>query len=334
MPAILTLALNPAIDVSSEAETVATTHKVRTFNETYDPGGGGVNVARVVAALGGDAEVICLAGGVTGAFLDGLLQGAQVPHRIIRIGGNTRISFTVHEHSTGREYRFVASGPTILPQEIEACLAAIEGSEFRYLVASGSLPNGAPPDLLVRVAAIAAAKGAKFILDSSGAGLSTTLAQARAFLVKPSLNELGMLVGRPLDEDLAGEAALGLVLRGAAEMVAVTMGAAGSLLVRSSGFVRMPAIAVEARSTVGAGDSFLGAMTVALAEGRSPADAHVYATAAGAAAVLHPGTKLCRREDVARLYEQARLLGLHAYHEAETAAPKEAGRRSRNAANA
>ena len=97
------------------------------------------------------------------------------------------------------------------------------------------------------------------------------------------------------------------------------MGAAGSVLVRKTGFVRMPAIAVEARSTVGAGDSFLGAMTVALADGRTPEDAHVYATAAGAAAVLHPGTKLCRREDVSRLYEQARLLGLHAYHDGETA---------------
>ena len=282
----------------------------------------------MITALGGDAEVICLAGGVTGAFLDGLLQGAQVPHRIIRITGNTRISFTVHELTTGREYRFVASGPTVRPEEIDACLAAIEASDFRYFVASGSLPNGAPPDLLVKVAAIAARKGAKFILDSSGAGLRTTLAQAQAFLVKPSLNELGGLVGRSLDENSAGEAALGLVLRGTAEMIAVTMGAAGSVLVRNTGFVRMPAIAVEARSTVGAGDSFLGAMTVALADGRTPEDAHVYATAAGAAAVLHPGTKLCRREDVSRLYEQARLLGLHAYHDGETDTAAVPARRS------
>lgn len=305
MPAILTLALNPAIDVSSVAESVRTTHKVRTSDETYDPGGGGVNVARVITNLGGDVEVVCAAGGVTGALLDDLLKRDGVRRQLVRIAGNTRISFTVHERRTGLEYRFVANGPTLLPAETEACLDAVRRSEFRYLVASGSLPAGATAEVYAEAAEIAKAKGARFVLDSSGAGLSETLASTSVFLVKPSLNELEQLVGHTLDETAAGEAALALVGRGTAEMIAVTMGGSGALLVSREGILRTPALDVVARSTVGAGDSFFGAMILALAEGRSPADALTYGTAAGAAAVLHAGTKLCQREDVARLYEQA-----------------------------
>ena len=118
MSGIVTLALNPSIDISSDANSVRTAHKVRTSNETYDPGGGGVNVARVIAELGGDVEALYLAGGFTGSLLDDLLERDRVCRRLIRIAGNTRISFTVHERTTGLEYRFVASGPTLQEEEL------------------------------------------------------------------------------------------------------------------------------------------------------------------------------------------------------------------------
>jgi len=159
MPRILTVALNPAIDVSSEADSVRTSHKVRTYNETYDPGGGGVNVARVVTELGGDVEVLYLAGGATGTLLGELLDRNRIRRQLIRIAGNTRISFTVQERSTGREFRFVGNGPTVDATELGACLDAIRASDFNYLVASGSLPIGVPPDTFAILAGIAAAKG-------------------------------------------------------------------------------------------------------------------------------------------------------------------------------
>jgi len=159
MSGIVTLALNPSIDISSDANSVRTAHKVRTSNETYDPGGGGVNVARVIAELGGDVEALYLAGGFTGSLLDDLLERDRVRRRLIRIAGNTRISFTVHERTTGLEYRFVASGPTLQEEELESCLAAIQACQFEYFVASGSLPSGAPPDFYATVAKLVAAKG-------------------------------------------------------------------------------------------------------------------------------------------------------------------------------
>ena len=83
MASILTLALNPTIDVASECDIVRPVHKIRTANETYEPGGGGVNVARVIAELGGDVEVLCMAGGVTGAFLDQLLGEIPLRRRMV-----------------------------------------------------------------------------------------------------------------------------------------------------------------------------------------------------------------------------------------------------------
>jgi 6-phosphofructokinase 2 len=303
---IVTLSLNPTIDVASEADLVRPTHKVRTANETYDPGGGGVNVARVITELGGAARVICPAGGFTGELLDELLEKAGVPRQIVRIGGSTRISVTIFERKTGLEYRFIPNGPKLQPEEVEACLTAIREAEYEYFVASGSVPLGAPSDILAQIAAIVHDRGAKFVLDSSGVGLSATLERVPVYLVKPSMSELEALKGRRLDDESARDAAIDLIERGQAEIVAVTMGASGALLATKQGVWRMRAPRVEAHSAVGAGDSFVGAMTLALSRGSPVEDALTLAIAAGAASVLTPGTRLCTAPDVLRIYDDIR----------------------------
>jgi 6-phosphofructokinase 2 len=302
MTAILTISLNPAVDFSGEAHSVRHTRKVRTVNERYDPGGGGINVARVIATLGGEAEALFVAGGEIGSLLDRRLQQEGIRRRLIPIAGQTRISFTVREQSTGLEYRFVPKGPAARADELEPCVDAVAAHEGDYVVASGSLPAGAPPDVYARMAESAAARGARFVLDSSGDGLRTTLQQSRVFLVKPSIGELEQFVGQKLDEDGVRQAAVDLVTRGAAELVAVTLGAEGALLASAKGILRVPALHVRVRSAVGAGDSFLAAMTWGLSQGKALEDAFRLGIAAGAAAVMTPGTELCRRDDVLELY--------------------------------
>ena len=249
------LALNPSIDISSDANSVRTAHKVRTSNETYDPGGGGVNVARVIAELGGDVEALYLAGGFTGSLLDDLLERDRVCRRLIRIAGNTRISFTVHERTTGLKYRFVASGPTLQEEELELCLAAIQACQFEYFVASGSLPSGAPPDFYATVAKCVAAKGGRFSLDSSGPGLHATLEHASVFLVKPSLSELEALVGHPLDEPATAAAAVDLVRAGPPRSSPSPWARPARSSPPEKACFGLPALEVEARSTVGAGEA-------------------------------------------------------------------------------
>ena len=270
---ILSIALNPTVDVSCDAERVRPTHKVRTHNQRHHPGGGGVNVARVVAELGGDAELIYFSGGASGALLDDLLAATSVACQRIGIHAPVRMAFMVHEKETGLEYRFVPEGPEVSRDELQLAFEALERSNAPYVVASGSLPRGAPDDTYARMADLVSRKGGRFVLDATGPALSTALARGGVFLVKPSLGELESLAGQPLGVAGAGEAALDLVRRGAARYVAVTMGKDGALLASEAGFRRLPAPEVKVRSAVGAGDSFLGGMLWSLAAGKAMEEA-------------------------------------------------------------
>jgi 6-phosphofructokinase 2 len=304
MSSILTITLNPAVDISGETDAVWHTRKVRMSDERYDPGGGGINVARIASLFGGDAEALFLAGGEMGSLLGRLVADSGILHKTFPIKGQTRVSFTVREKASGQEYRFVLSGPRVETSEARPCLDYITSSKPDYVVASGSLPQGCSLGIYAEMAERAAAIGARFVLDSSGDGLRATLDRAPVFLMKPSLGEFEALVGRKLDEDDLRAAATGVVERGAAQLVVVTMGMEGALLASAEGTIRLPAIHVRERSAVGAGDSFLGAMVWALSAGWITAEAFKFGIAAGAAAIMTPGTELCRREDTLELFRR------------------------------
>ena len=299
---VLAVCPNPTIDIWCEAKSVHPVHKIRTNKEVYDPGGGGTNVARVITELGGNAEVVSMAGGVMGSLLGELLGEQGIKCTIVPIADRTRVSYTVHDVSSGFEYRFVSPGPTVEPAEVEACLAEVRKAEFDYLVASGSLPPGVPSDFFLALSGIAAQKDARFVLDTSGDALLRTLREGHVFLAKPSIGELSAYSGEELDETSARDAAIKLVHDGCADMIAVSMGSRGAMLAFDNKIVRAAAPIVNARSTVGAGDSFLGAIVWALANGKSAEEALAFGVAAGAAAVLAPGTKLCQRADVERFH--------------------------------
>ena len=302
MTHILTLTLNPALDCSIEADKVEPVHKVRTFNESYAPGGGGINVARAVVQLGGNATALYLAGGATGAFLGELLDKAGVPHEAVRIDGNTRISFNVFDRASHQDYRFVPEGPEVNEADIERLLARVEAFAPGWIVASGSLPRRASADVYARMAESAAIRSSKLVLDTSGSALKASIAQGGLALIKPSIGELESLGGSPLKRaSEAEDAALNLVKTGASAMVAVTLGKDGGFLADHEGIYRLPALEIEALSAVGAGDSFLAGMVQALSEGKSNRQAFRTGMAAGAAACLNIGTQLCHKADVERL---------------------------------
>jgi 6-phosphofructokinase 2 len=298
-PRLITLTLNPALDLAADADAVVPTHKVRMHHEHADPGGGGVNVARVLHELGGDALAILAVGGASGRVIEEMLEEAGLKLCCVQISGLTRVSLNVQDRSSGLEYRFVPEGPPLSVAEFRACLAAVEQERGDWLIASGSLPNGVPEDAYAEVARIAIRRGQRFVLDTSGVALAAALDQGGCELVKPSLGELEYLVGRPLkDPAEQDEEALNLVRRGAARMVAVTLGAEGALLATGNGVLRMPAMDVPMQSSVGAGDAFLAAATLTLARGGSPMDALAWGTAAGAAVVACAGTARLRQADV------------------------------------
>jgi 6-phosphofructokinase 2 len=298
---IVTLTLNPAIDISSETEVVRHTHKVRTRGEAMEPGGGGINVARVLNKLGADVTALFLGGGATGRVLEELLARAGIAHHLLEIAEDSRISLTVLETSTGHEFRFVPEGPLVTESEAANVLDAAGATDCHFLVASGSLPRGISDDFYVKLCKRASERGARFILDTSGKPLAGAIRAGGLFLVTPSRGEFEAFAGRKLSKTELAEEAHRLVKEGAAENVAVTLGSEGAILATREGTRVAPAIPVEACSAVGAGDSFVAGMVYGFSLGKSADEAFRVGLAAGAAAVLSCGSELARIEDLERL---------------------------------
>ncbi|MEO7121697.1 MAG: 1-phosphofructokinase family hexose kinase [Lacisediminihabitans sp.] len=300
---IVTLTMNPALDVSTSTATVMSEHKLRCGPSRIDPGGGGVNVSRTIHSFGGEALAVYAVGGLTGATYSALLEAEGVPSLAVSIAGTTRESFTVNETGSGEQFRFVLQGPEFSEPEWRSCLEALDAAVLPggYVVASGSLPPGVPADFYARVTRLAHAHGARSIVDSSGEALAEAVAEG-VYLVKPSRRELGELVGRDLvSEQLEVEAASELVSRGSAQLVALTLGNAGAVLASAEGVIRLPVPQVEVLSTVGAGDAFLGAFVWRLSQGHDPQSAFRTAVAAGSATAARAATEMCSLAEVESL---------------------------------
>lgn len=305
---IVTLCMNPALDITTSTEVVRATDKLRCAAARYDPGGGGINVAHVAQVLGAAATAVFPAGGPAGELVDKLLVSEGLTTHRITIGGSTRESFTIDELSTERQYRFVLPGPELTLSEQTDCLLQLRraAASAAIVVASGTLPPGVPEDFYQQVANVCADLGAMFLLDSSGGGL--THVNSGVFLIKPSLRELREAVGRALTTDTEQlEAAREIIERGAAQYVLVSRGADGALLAsRDSGQLFAP-VPVPPGSGVGAGDAMVAGVAVGLTRGWPLTKAVRFGIAAGAAMLLTPGTAPCTREDTERLFEQTEV---------------------------
>jgi 6-phosphofructokinase 2 len=302
----VTLTMNPALDITTAADQVRPTEKIRCHGARYDAGGGGINVARVARVLGASVSAVFPAGGQTGDVVTDLVADAGVRFHRITIAEPTRESFAVNETCSGQQYRFVLPGPRLSLAEQANCLdelrAAARSAEF--VVASGSLPPGVPADYYQRVADISAELGAKLILDTSGSGLRHIT--SGVFLLKASVRELRECVRRALvSEPDQVAAAQELIRCGRAEAVVVSLGSKGALLATPHGNHRFSAIPMCSGSGVGAGDAMVAAITVGLSRGWSIEKSVRFGIAAGAAMLMTPGTAACDPADVDRLFEIA-----------------------------
>ncbi|MGI9494243.1 MAG: 1-phosphofructokinase family hexose kinase [Geminicoccaceae bacterium] len=305
MRSILTLTLNPSLDVATTVDRVKNTDKLRCTPPKKDPGGGGVNVARVITRLGGMATALFTAGGANGHALEELLAEEKIAVHPVRIGGATRQSFTVFERSTQQQYRFVMPGPELDASECRACLDHVRTSldDVDYLIASGSLPFGTPTDVYKQIAGLANQREVRLILDTSGEALAAALTES-VFLIKPNARELRALAGDPsLDDDGLISFAKELVSDGKCAIVALSLGERGAALISQDQVTSVSSPPIKVQSAVGAGDSFVGALAISLARGQDVATALRFGVAAGTATLLTPGTELCRRDDVERIFQ-------------------------------
>ncbi|WP_157107011.1 1-phosphofructokinase family hexose kinase [Nocardia arthritidis] len=305
MSRIVTLTMNPAIDLATRVAEVVPTDKMRCAAPRYDPGGGGINVARTVAELDVEVTAVFPTGGPPGRLLEQLVRDAGVPPGPVPVAEFTRENLSVTDTTSGEQYRFVFPGPRLTDPEQHRCLVAVERavSGADYLVASGTLPPGASPDFYQILTDLVGDLGVRVVLDTSGIALRSV--RRGVYLIKPSVRELGDYAGHPLvdrAEQLAQ--ARRLITAGMTEIVLLSLGAAGALLVTRASHEWFAAVPARVRSGIGAGDAMVGGVTVGLARGYEPADAVRLGIAAATAALATTGTGPGRAEHIAQLYRE------------------------------
>lgn len=301
---IVTLTLSPALDVSTATTTVAPTHKLRCERPAEQPGGGGVNVARVATRLGSDTIAVLPLGGPTGARIGQLLVDEGVATSPIDVASNSRQSFSVAEQATGDQYRFVMAAPELSDVELSAAISATAAAAqtASCVVVSGQSPADMDPSTFREI--VTAVAPIPVIIDTSGDALHGAL-RSGATLVKPSASELSSIVGHDLATEVDVLRAVQAVHADAnVGTLVVSIGSGGAFSVGPDGTThRFRAPSVRVRSAIGAGDSMVAGIAVALSRGEDPTEAIALGIAAGAATVLTDGTDLCQAADVDRLSE-------------------------------
>lgn len=303
---ISSVTLNPAIDfaLSIDAFVVGGTNRCRL--DAIDAGGKGINASRVIHRLGRPTMAYGFIGGETGSLLRRCLDAEGVPHDFHVLDEMTRIDIMVYVAASGQRSRLLLPGARVEYRDLahlKAQLAAI--GPHTTVVLGGSLPPGLQPGVYAELVDEFNLRGARTILDTSGAALELAL-KAHPTLIKPNVEEAACVLGRSLkgDADVL-QAALELQRRGACSVV-ISQGAEGAIGIGPDGVFKAVPPQIEAKSTVGSGDSMVAGLAIALDEGLGLRSGLSLGTAAGAATAATAGTHLCDAARVADL--QPRVL--------------------------
>ena len=307
---ILTLTLNPALDMSCDVPSLVPDQKLRCSEPLLDPGGGGLNVSRAIAVLGGESLALVALGGLTGDRLAGLIRKESVPFLALTAPGETRQSLTVTAADTGYQYRFMLPGPIWSDADQERVFLLLRAStrSGSIGVISGSQPPGVPVDFPARLAR--SMPGLNVVLDTSGAALREAIANPipGLFVLRMDGEEAEEMAETSLQSRVqSADFAAHLVARGVAKRVIVARGADGSVMAEAGQRLFVKAAKVVVKSKVGAGDSFVAGFVLALARGQQSGAALSHGSASASAAVMTDATQLCRPADVARLLEQCEV---------------------------
>lgn len=305
MSPIITITFSPCIDKSTSVSSLVPEKKLVCAVPKLEPGGGGINVARAIKKLGGQATAIFPSGGYTGKLFNHLVEKENVTSLVIESVNETRENIIVFDESSNNQYRFGMPGTLLREDEWKRCLKTLEEiKEVDFIVASGSLPPGVPHDIYGQIAKIARYRNAKLIVDTSGEALKHAL-EERIYLVKPNLGELAMLTGKTkIDMSDVALLAKQIIQQKKCEIVVVSLGKFGAMLITKTETFSAKPPDVTPKSTVGAGDSMVAGLVFCISSGKSLEEALRYAVACGTAATINPGTGLCNKKDAEALYLQ------------------------------
>ncbi len=302
---IATITINPTIDKSSTIEKLVPEKKMRCSPFSVEAGGGGINVSKAIKRLGGESLAIFPVGGTNGEALEALLTEEGIRYKSLPVASETRECVTVHELSTNAQYRFVMPGTGLDEKDIENFFQLLRSLQPMpdIVVASGSLQAGVPDDFFARLSNVAKQRDIKFFADTSGEPLQLAVEEG-VYLLKPNLQELCTLAGTEyLELDEVDDAAKQLIANGRCEVIVVSLGPSGAMLITKDTVEKIPAPTVKKMSTVGAGDSMVAGMVWMLEQGRSLSEMVRFGVACGTAATMNSGTQLFKKNDVLKLYD-------------------------------
>lgn len=301
---IVTITANPCLDRNVLVERMVSDDTMNPIQSTDDPGGSGINVSRVLTRFERENVAVGFAGGGTGQDLRRLLDDENVRHEFTEIKGNTRTNLIISDKTTREQYRISFRGPDVTPSELDRFMKTMEqylDAEFWSI--GGSLSNGTPETLYRDLIRLGKANGVRVVLDSHSDAFALGLEEG-PFLVKPNEFELSRVVKRELHtlEDFV-DAAKALHRQGVSIVVA-SRGSLGAVLVSDQGVWSAVPPKVEVKSKVGAGDSTVAGVLMAVADGLGHDDAVRMGVACGTATTLIEGTGLCLKSDVEEIYKK------------------------------
>lgn len=302
---IVTITMNPAVDKSTSIDKLVPEKKMRCSELITEAGGGGINISKAIKELGGDSLAVFPSGGMNGKLIENYLSERQISFKSIPVAHETRENIVVRETATNSQFRFVMPGTPLSEKEAHACFELLQQLEPRptCIVASGSLPPGLPENFFAQLGKVVKQLNARYVIDTSGKPLQLA-AKEGVYLLKPNLGELSALVGKEhLEVNEVDDAAMEVIKQGGCEVMVVSMGPTGALLVTRDGCEHIPTPTVKKQSTVGAGDSMVAGMMWMLSQGKPISEMARFGVACGTAATMNPGTQLFKKEDVYRLYD-------------------------------
>jgi 6-phosphofructokinase 2 len=305
MAKIVTLTFSPSIDKSSSVAEMLPDIKMKCTQLIADAGGGGINVARVLTRLGADVKAIFPVAGLNGQFFTALLDNENICYRSLTTINETKENFVVFDQKSKQQFRFGMPNTELLKNEWESLVKMILlDTDTEYIVVSGSLPKSVSSEVFEMISKIAKGLNAKLIVDTSGTALQTAVS-AGAFMIKPNREELGILCGsKNLQSKDIEKAAKSIIKKNDIEIIVVSMGSEGAMLVTAAQTYKLSPPKVEVKSTVGAGDSMVAGIIFGISENLDYKTALQYGIACGTATTMNVGTGLASQVDIEKLFEK------------------------------
>lgn len=305
---ILTVTLNAAIDKRYVVENFRIGEVNRVKKCAYTPGGKGLNVSKPAAIAGKRVVAAGFVGGYAGAYIEEALKPFGIETAFYHMKDESRSCINIWDSVNRVQTEFLEPGFTVTEKDFEEFAEQFQGlvKEADVVAMSGSVPKGLDGEDYQKLVQIVKEAGKKAILDTSGSLLTEGI-KAKPTMIKPNIDEIRMLTGNQCEktEEII-EAAKEIHCRGV-EVVAVSLGAEGSVVVSDEGIYRAVVPKIDAVNTVGCGDSMIAGFAIGFSEGLCIADTLKKASAISAAAALREETGFFVKKDMERIFEQIEI---------------------------